>query len=505
MNYPPRAPANLGAVCVAIVIGGAVATYIIPRLLLPVDSDSGVVAWIASMAELPVFLLVGYHHVSARVLKRRAWFDSRYGGPGELLKLLCLAPMLVLAGCHVGAACARSLFEAAWVWAWFVLALHFTLLDNAPILQRFGLKFSAPSKWRQCGAVDVGIGAVLTAVALSLVASLSTAIIQGGAYAVAALAARLGTLGALLAAAWLPRWATHSFHLHHYVAALAALPWTAASNNPGYVPCARCEDHPFKHFDAAIPNPRRRALALQAAALGVLVESSAVWGLDPCLVPRGRGGPDVVAAVVAATSDLPTLIWLAAVSSMPSAPQWRLLLRVCAEACAPLGDDQLLRRLPPAAIIVLERTAVARPTKLASLLLQDLSRAVPPEEDPPLPSKAAALVEIVRRGLGPSASAGEQEGTCLGVVVTVVLGWFAGAIEIAGAASHAPEYDGTPLAALPAAAVSEREDFWQAHGELRAVCAALEAGLGEPRKMEAQGALQAVRQAVCAALAESFL
>lgn len=239
LNYPPRAPANLGAVCVAMVIGGAVATHLIPRLLLPVDSDSGVVAWITSVAELPVFLLVGYHHVSARVLMRPTWFDSRYGGPGELLKLLCLAPVLVLAGCHVGTACARSLLQAGWIWVCFVAALHFTLLDNAPILQRFGLMFSAPSKWRQCRAVEVVIGAVLTVVALSLVASLSTAFVQGGAHAVVALAARLGTLGALLAAAWLPRWATHSFHLHHYVAALAALPWTAASIHPGCVPyCA---------------------------------------------------------------------------------------------------------------------------------------------------------------------------------------------------------------------------------------------------------------------------
>jgi len=247
-----------------------------------------------------------------------------------------------------------------------------------------------------------------------------------------------------------------------------------------------------------------RALALQAAALGILVESSAVWGLDPCLVSRGRGGPDEVAAVVAATSDIPTLIWLAAVGSMPSAPQWRLLLRVCAEACAPLGGEQQLLCLPPAAIIVLERTAVARPTKPAPLLLQDLSRAVP-LDDPPLPSKAAALVEMIKRGLGPSASAGEQEGTCLGVIVTIVLGWYAGAIEIAGAATRSPEYAGAQLAALPAAAVSEREEFWQAHAQLRAVCAALEAGLGEPRKVEARSALQAVRQAVCAALAESFL
>lgn len=229
-----------------------------------------------------------------------------------------------------------------------------------------------------------------------------------------------------------------------------------------------------------------------------------MWGLDPCLVPRGRGGPDEVAAVVAATSDIPTLVWLAAVGSMPSAPQWRLLLRVCAEACAPLGDKQRLRHLPPAAIVVLERTAVARPTKLSPLLLQDLSRAVP-LEDPPLPSKAAALVAMIRRGLGPSASTGEQEGTCLGVVATVVLGWYAGAIEIAGAATHSPEYAGAQLAALPAAAVSEREEFWQAHAELRAVCAALEAGLGDPRKVEARCALQAVRQAVCAALAESFI
>lgn len=495
VNYPPLAPANLLPTCSAIVALGSAVVHSLSAVLRGADETADAFRqWLASICTLFLFLLLGYYHVSARILRRRPWYGSRYGGPGEMFKLLCLAPALVLLGGDLGAACAHSWAQAAWVLAAFVAALHFTLLDNAPALQRFGLKFSAPSRWGQCSAAERAFAAALAASALGLGASLALSLAQGGAPAAGTLAARLGSLAALLAAAWAPVRATHTLHVHHYAAALAALPWTAASDGLGCgsaaprLPSFRRPTHPPP------PVSERRALALRAAALGVLVESSAVWGLDPCVVPRAGS------AAAAAVSDVPTLVWLAAVAAVPRPTQWRLLQRICEAACAPLARGGV--GLHPSVGAILERTAAARPTELAALLRRDLDSDThaPEKAELPLPPRAAELVEVVRRGLSPSAEGEAQEGTCLGVVATLCLGWFAGAVEISGAVEGRGGGAGGALAAVPSTA--SRDAFWSAHARLRAECDALEEGLGlRPR---ARRALQAVREAVCAALAESF-
>lgn len=208
--------------------------------------------------------------------------------------------------------------------------------------------------------------------------------------------------------------------------------------------------------------------------------------------------------VRASDTDIPTLVWLSGVTALPHPAKWSLFLRVCAATCSPLSSSCL-----PEIRSILEAVALARPTELESLLQKDLALANHRTGggtgivEPPFPPRAAALVELVRLGLNPTASSSEQRGTCLGIVSTVVLGWFAGAVELSGAAALQPEYESpaSPLAAVPAVLAS-RTQFWRAHSELRATCAEFESYLqADPQALAAH---DRVCEGVLAMLNESF-
>jgi hypothetical protein len=113
----------------------------------------------------------------------------------------------------------------------------------------------------------------------------------------------------------------------------------------------------------------------------------------------------------------------------------------------------------------------------------------------PVSSSDRALGELVKRGLcDPDA----QAGVVLGVLSTIALGVFGGALELTNAAAL---YRGNlQLECVPQ--ITSRDLYWAHHAELRTACFELEAEFHRKGAQDASRALDSTRAAVLEALME---
>ncbi|RYE95405.1 MAG: hypothetical protein EOO41_05680 [Methanobacteriota archaeon] len=131
------------------------------------------------------------------------------------------------------------------------------LLDNWPLLQSFGCKWSSPARWSSCSPAEAGVATGILVTAGTIIVTRVQMILQQ--HALYTTLARFAFVMACVMLPLLVNVRTHSLHVHHYLAAGALLPFTA-----------------FNDEVSAL---------VQVAVFGIALDGIAVWGMDPAVIP----------------------------------------------------------------------------------------------------------------------------------------------------------------------------------------------------------------------------